>query len=301
MKCERCGKPAVIEIGYASKVYCSRHFINFYEKKVMRIISKNKMFNKKNNIVVAVSGGKDSMALLFILKKLGYNIKALFIDEGIKKRGNKAIDSVKKLCKKMNVPLEIFTFKKEYKYSLDEIMKKRKTKACTICGVLRRNLLNKAARRMKADILAVGHNLDDEAQVILMNFFRSELERIGRSGAIAGFMNEKSFVKRAKPLRECSEKENVIYVNLNKIRYDDKRCPYGTDALRGSVRECLDVLEEKHPSVKIGILHSFDKISPILRKHFIEKITDKRPNKCSKCGEVTNKKICRTCEMIESL
>ena len=298
MKCERCSRKAVIELRYASKAYCERHFVDYYEKRVKRTITKNKMLRRNEKIAVGVSGGKDSMCMLYLLHKMGYNIEAILIDEGIKGYRNKTIPYVEKLCKKLKVPLHIYSFKKEFKNTVDDIVKKKPGLSCSYCGVLRRRLLNNAARDIHADKLAIGHNLDDEAQMILMNLFRSELIRLARAGPVVGLVDNKKFVHRAKPLRECLERENVAYALINGIEYDDIECPYAKDAYRNSVREALNTLEEKQPGAKIGCLHSFDKIMPILREHFEDSGT---PNECVKCGELTSGNICKACQMLDEL
>ncbi|MEM0372323.1 MAG: TIGR00269 family protein [archaeon] len=296
MKCVKCDRKAVAELPYASKTYCRKHFLEHYETRVRREISKYKMMNKKEKIAVGVSGGKDSMALLFLLHKLGYNIKAILIDEGAKEYRGKMIPFVKKLCKRLGVPLHVFTFKKEYGKTLDEIMKTKRF-ACSYCGVLRRTLLNKAARSIRADKLVIGHNMDDEAQTIMMNMFRSELVRLARSGPVVGVVSDKKFVKKVKPLRQCSEKENVIYCLLNGIEYTEAKCPYAHEALRNSVRNALNALEEEHPGVKVGIVHSFDRMLPFLREYFVKKDVGK-PNRCPECGELTSGRVCKACEML---
>ena len=298
MKCERCGKKAVIELKYASKAYCESHFVNYYEKRVKRTITKNKMFRKNEKIAVGVSGGKDSMVMLYLLHRLGYNVEAILVDEGIKNYRDLTIPYVEKLCKKINVPLHIYSFKEEFKNTVDSISKKKKRLSCSYCGVLRRRLLNKAARDINADKLAIGHNLDDETQMILMNLFRSEIIRLARAGPVVGLVDNKKFVHRAKPLRECPERENIAYALIKGIEYEDVECPYATDAYRNGVRNALNDLEEKQPGAKIGCLHSFDKMLPILRAHFENHDS---PNECEKCGELTSGNVCKACQMLEDI
>jgi len=296
MKCVKCGKKAVINIPYASKTFCHSCFVKYYEKRVKRTIAKHKMFTKKDLIGVGVSGGKDSIDLLYVLYKLGYNLVAITIDEGIRSYRNETIPFVKKLCRELGVPLHIYSFKKEIGKTLDEIVKKKKRHACSYCGVFRRHLLNKAARELGCDYLAVGHNLDDEAQTIMMNFFHSELDRMARSGAVTGVTRSKLFVPRVKPLREISEKENVVYALLKGLEYADVECPYVRDSLRADVREALNFLENKHPGVKIGLVHSFDKMLPFLKENFGK---EQKLKKCKVCGEVTSGEVCKVCEFIK--
>ena len=298
MKCVNCGKKAVIYLPYASKAYCHSCFTKYYEKRVKKTISKHKMFTKRDLIGVGVSGGKDSIDLLYVLNKLGYNVIAITIDEGIKGYRNKTIPYVKKLCKELNVPLHIYSFKKELGMTLDEIVKNKKRHPCSYCGVFRRHLLNKAARELNCNYIAVGHNLDDEAQTIMMNFFHSELERMARSGAVTGLIKNKLFVPRVKPLRELSEKEDVVYALLKGLQYDDIECPYVHDSLRADVRDALNKLENKHPGTKIGLLHSFDKMLPFLKKNFA---TKEKIRVCKKCGEITSGETCKVCSFLDEV
>ena len=296
MNCVTCGKKAVINLHYASKSYCHSCFTKFYEKRVKKAIIKNKMFTKKDLIGVGVSGGKDSVDLLFVLNRLGYKTIAITIDEGIRGYRNKTIPFVKKLCKKLDVPLHIYSFKDEFGKTLDQVYKKKQRHACSYCGVFRRHLLNKAARELKCDKLAVGHNLDDEAQTTMMNFFRSELERMARSGPVVGIVKDRNFVQRVKPLYTISEKENVVYALLKGLEYDDIECPYVHDSLRNNVRDCINKLETEHPGIKIGIIKSFDRMLPFLKKSF----PGKKLNKC-KCGEITSGETCKVCELIKEV
>ncbi|NYZ79722.1 TIGR00269 family protein, partial [Candidatus Micrarchaeota archaeon] len=117
---------------------------------------------------------------------------------------------------------------------------------------------------------------------------------------VVGVVSDKKFVKKVKPLRQCSEKENVLYCLLNNVEYDDIECPFAHEALRNSVRDALNELEEKHPGVKIGVLHSFDRMMPFLREYFSEK-EPRTPNRCPQCGELTSGERCKVCEMVDEL
>ncbi len=300
MKCSYCGKKAVVNLRYAGKKFCEKHFIDFYERKVRRVIKKNNMFSRKEKIGVGVSGGKDSLVMLYLLKKMHYDVTAIAIDEGIKGYRDKTLPYVKKLCAELDVPLHLYSFKQEYGMTLDQIHSKKKTLACSYCGVLRRSLLNKAARELRCDKLAIGHNLDDEVQMIIMNLTRSELLRLARSGPVVGLVKHGKFVPRAKPLRECSEKEDVIYALLKGIEYSEAECPYAHEAFRSTVREAINLMEEKHPGVKIGILRSFDRMLPFLRKYF-SKTSASELNECVECGELTSGKLCKACELMKNL
>lgn len=271
--------------------------MKYYEGKIKKTIRSNKMLNKKDKIAVGVSGGKDSLVLLYLLNKFGYKVIAISIDEGIKGYRDKSLKYVIDFCKD-KIPLYIYKFKEEFGFMLDEIAKKSKRPQCSYCGVFRRKLLNKYARELGCDKVATGHNLDDEVQSIIMNFFRSEHQRSARMGPITGIIKHKKFIPRVKPLRERTEKEDVTYALIKGIKFYDGECPYIVSAYRVSIRDFLNDLENKYPGTKTSILHSFDRMLPFLQKYYK---TTKMPNQCEICGELSKEEICKACEMLKEL
>ena len=292
MKCSECNRDAVAEIRPTKKQLCDSCFLKLYEQRVRRNIAKNKMFTSKGErIAVCVSGGKDSLSLLNVLKDMHYdNIMCVTIDEGIRGYRSKTIPCVKKLCKRLGVPLHIYSFKDEYGFTLDDAAKNGRP--CSYCGVLRRHLMNRAARQLRCTRLATGHNLDDESQAVLMNFFRGELQRMARGGAVTGTTADKLFVQRVKPLRVCSEKDDVVYALLKGIDYCDAECPYSGYAYRNAIRDALTAIEERHPGTKSACLNTYDKLVPILKEHY----KDEKPNHCD-CGEPTAGEECKVCQI----
>lgn len=297
-KCTKCKKrKAVIELKYMKTKFCKICFVKYYEAKVRKIIRSNKMLNKRDKVAVGVSGGKDSLVLLYLLNKFGYKVIAISIDEGIKGYRDKSLEYVIDFCRR-KIPLYIYKFEEEFGFTLDDIAKESKRPPCSYCGVFRRKLLNKYARELGCNKVATAHNLDDEVQSIVMNFFRSELQRSARMGPVTGVIKHRKFVTRIKPLRERMEKENVTYALIRGIDYYDGECPYIVSAYRVSIRDFLSDMENKYPGTKIGILHSFDRMLPFLQKYYK---TTKMPNQCEICGELSKEEICKACEMLKEL
>ncbi len=294
MKCSRCSGKAVVELSYLDERLCATHFSALFEKRVRRTIAKARMLDrKKDKIGVGVSGGKDSLVLLYLLKKMHYDIVAITVDEGIRGYRDHSLSYIKRFCKKYKIPWKTYSLKKDYGFTLDSIPDKKLM--CSYCGVLRRGMLNRKARQLKCTKVATGHNLDDETQMILMNLFRGELERLARTGPVTGMIEDELFVPRVKPLRECSEKEDVLYALLHGIEYTDVECPYARYAYRNIVRDMLNKMEEKYPGTKFAILRNFDKMLPFLREYYMPK---ERPKRCKKCGEITRGSICKFCETV---
>jgi len=161
-----CNEKPVIALPSSEKL-CKYHFTDYFESKVFKTIRQFDLIGKKENIGVALSGGKDSLSILHILNKLSQQnpkikINAIAIDEGIKGYRNKTLGTAKKFCDENKIFLSIFSYKEEFGLTLDEMLKILDVKPCTICGIFRRYLLNKSSRELKLTKLATGHNLDDE-------------------------------------------------------------------------------------------------------------------------------------------
>ncbi len=293
MKCQRCAKTAVIFQKYSNAHLCKTHFIEDVERKIKRDIRKFKMVGRGERIAVALSGGKDSIALLYVLHKVFRNrpdieLSAITIDEGIRGYREKTIPYAVKLTKELEVPLVIRSFEDEYGMTLDGLKKIKETAACTLCGVLRKNLLNKAARELGVSKLALGHNLDDEAQTILMNYLRGDVDRMTR---MTGKM-QPGMVLRIKPLRSIPEKEVALYAFLNNLPVSADECPYAGEALRNEIREMVNNYEVKHPGTKYSLLGGFEAIAQALRP------PDTQIVMCEKCGEPGSEMVCKTCKLL---
>ncbi len=302
MKCYSCGNPAVIYRKYEGRAWCKKHFSRQLESKVKATIKKDKLVEKGDKICVALSGGKDSCLTLYLMDKFfgkrpDINVFALSIDEGIKGYRDESIKKARKLCKKLNIPFHLYSFKEEFGKTMDEILKNKEARACTYCGVFRRYILNKKSRELGATRLATGHNLDDEIQSIFINNLKGDTNRLMRLGAKPVAV-KKDFVNRIKPLRYIPEKETTLYAMLNGIEFHDSRCPNAEDSVRFDVRKFLNDMEEKYPGTKHIIICHFDTILPALRKYFADKGS---VGVCPKCGEPTSRALCKVCELLENL
>ncbi len=295
-----CGRKAILFRRYSGEKLCKRCFNRSIKDRVKKAVRKYSLIDREDRIGVAVSGGKDSLVLLHLLKKLSekypFELLAITIDEGIEGYRDKSIELVKENCRKLNVESKVFSFKKEMGYTMDEIAKKNTEMGpCSYCGVFRRYLLNQKARELECDKLAVGHNLDDEVQTILMNFLRGDLSRFGRTGTFYVYVDEK-FVPRIKPLREIPEKENVVYALANDIPVDFSPCPYAEEAYRNDIREFLNEMEVKRPTTKYTLLRSYEKIHAMIAEDLAEEV-----QYCEKCSEPTIGERCTRCKLLETL
>ena len=262
------------------------------------------MLEEDDRIVVAISGGKDSAVLLHTLHKIESNfpkseLVPVTIDEGIKGYRDKALNAAKELTKSLDLDLEIVSFKDLFGHSLDELVKLRTDKslgACSYCGVFRRRALNEAAEKLEADVIAVGHNLDDEAQTVLMNIMRGDSRRIARTNVPRNRSIE-GLVPRVKPLTELSERDIVAYSHHLNLVYHDVPCPYAGEAYRNDLKSFLNDMEHKRPGTLLAILRSAEAMT----EAFLASPSDWVLEKCEKCGSPSPSKTCKACKMLEEI
>jgi len=293
-----CGRKAIYWRRYSGEYLCKRCFVESVEKRFSHTIGKHRLIGKHERIAVGISGGKDSMVLLHLLfrfsKRFPFSILAITVDEGIKGYREKTLEKARKNCEKLGIEHHIFSFREEFGFFLEDVS--GELSRCSYCGVFRRYMLNRKARELSCTSLAVGHNLDDEVQSILMNILRGDFGRMGRTGATYKDISP-GFVRRIKPMREIPEKEIKLFSLLEDIDAEDSTCPYAEEAYRNDIRDFLNMMESKRPTTKHTLLASYDKLFPILQNTLIpEKISE-----CSKCGEPSVGKICKACEMKEKI
>jgi uncharacterized protein (TIGR00269 family) len=294
MKCLKCRGNAVIYQKYSNAHLCQQHFIEDVERKIKRDIRRFRMVEKGDRIAVALSGGKDSTVLLYVLHRIfgdrrDIELLAVLIDEGIQGYREKTIPHAENIADALNIALIKRSFRDEFGTTLDELTEKKNHAACTLCGVLRKNLLNRAAREAGADKLATGHNLDDEAQTILMNYLRGDVDRMRRM--LPG-KPQPGLVMRIKPLRSIPEKEVALYGLLNRLPVSTEECPYAGKALRNEIREMLNDYESRHPGTKYSLLGGYEAVSHMLQPIKTEIV------KCRICGEPGSVSVCKTCRLL---
>ena len=276
-------------------------FLDSIEKRVGSTIKKFSLFKKGEKIAVAVSGGKDSTACLYILKKLGYSPSALTVDAVIGNYTRQNLENLRIFCKEHDIKLEEVSFRKEFGHSLcylRSILKEKgnSMQSCALCGILRKYLLNKYAKKLGFDVIATGHNLDDEAQSFVMNIFRNDIGSIKRSGPISGSGNDDRFVKRVKPLYLVRENETEKYSRLMKFPVKYGECPCSSDAFRRKFKYGLWKLEKSYPKAMENIVGFYLKTFNKKKNNSLTKI-----NSCKECGEPSKESVCRACQIIEML
>jgi uncharacterized protein (TIGR00269 family) len=273
------------------------------EKVVADTIDKYCLMKKSDKVVVALSGGKDSTSVLYILKKLGYDVSGLMIDLYLGEWSEIHKRNMTKFCGENDIDLVIVDLKKEIGQGIcfvkAVLAKKKGLTGCTVCGVIKRWVMNKWARKLGADVLVTGHNLDDEAQNVLMNFLKGNLSlgarlapATGGGKRVAGI--DSGFVQRVKPLFFVPESEIRKYAKEKKfdILYDKCPCAFGT--YRVDTREWMR--ENMNDEDKLRVVRGFAKEVVGCRLQVEGEV-----RKCESCGEVCRGRVCKFCEIVSDI
>jgi len=288
---------------YAGALLCDRCLIKSVERRFRQSVNEHKLVSPGDRVAVAVSGGKDSVTCMHLLasycKEKRCELVAVTVDEGIKEYRGESLPIARENAEALGVEHHIVSFKRAFGSTLDTMVrlaarKKTGLNPCTYCGVLRRSILNQAARELGADKLATGHNLDDEVQAIMLNYIRADLLRLYRLGPT--YSLREGFVPRIKPLREIPEKEVALYALLKGTNIHLGVCPYAS-GIHMEIRDFLNRLETNHPNSKFMTLRMFEHIKP----HLAGAVPDFEMLKCENCGEPTSSKLCKTCELLEKI
>jgi len=295
-----CGERAVFNL--EGRPLCRKHFTEWLKGEVRKELER---FVGRDVLAVAVSGGKDSTTLLEIshewARERGIKLFGIMVDEGIEGYRDRTRAFLENFCSSRGIELHVYEFRKEFGATLDELVERRDRKgldiqACTICGTLRRYLLNKYARELGATKILFAHNLDDEIQTFFMNLFTGNLAQASRKGELAGVIEHELFVIRFKPLIRIPEKATAVYSLLRFPELPEVECPYLKESLRYRMRRFVFELENRIPGAKRRILEVYlEKILPLLREN--ARKFQKPLQRCSICGEPASREICKACEL----
>ena len=254
--------------------------------------------SKKEKILVALSGGKDSTVVAHLLKKYGYNIQGFHINLGMGKYSQKCLKAVENLCSQINVSLVVYDIKKEMGNSMcylrSAIQSTKSLKNCAICGVIKKWIMNREARKLRVKKIATGHNLDDEAQTFLMNIFKGSPELSANSGPSTRNIRDKKFITRIKPLFYIVEEDVKKYSKEKKLPVVYEKCPCALDSYRIQIRKFVDTLTKKQ---KENIIKNFERLSSRIQKLK----SPKKLNYCEICGEPSRKQICKMCKLFKDI
>jgi uncharacterized protein (TIGR00269 family) len=262
VKCRKCGEKAVINMRQHKLALCKTHFLDWIPEQTQRFIEKYRMFGPQERVLVAVSGGKDSLSLWDILWRLGYQADGLYIGLGIDGGLNYSDESQRLtqiFAEQRELKLHIVNVLENYGETIPEMALRTtrgKAKPCSVCGLTKRHVMNRIAREGDYDVLVTGHNLDDEAAVLFGNTLNWIPGYLVRQGPVLE-ANRPGLVRKAKPLCRIYEREMAAYALLRGIQYIYDECPYAEGSKSIYYKELLNKLEADRPGAKLSFYLSF--------------------------------------------
>ena len=296
MKCTRCGDRATVELRRHNAAFCSADFLAFFRRQVSTAIGKYRMFGREERVLVAVSGGKDSLALWDVLIEEGYETSGLYLDLGIFEYSVESQAKCQAFAAARGVPLIVSAVAEAVGGPVPVIQKVTRRPPCSGCGLSKRYLMNRAALEHGFPVVATGHNLDDEAATLLGSVLQWQTDALSRQSPALPSTHPK-LVRRVKPLYRLSEQETAAYAFLRRIDYIVDECPFAKGATSIAHKEILSRMEDNSPGAKHNFLFGFlEKGRPAFEQ--ADAVTLRE---CERCGQVTTGTICAFCKLADQV
>jgi tRNA-5-methyluridine54 2-sulfurtransferase len=294
VKCRVCRGPAVIDIRRHNAAFCRRHFLRQCREQVRRAIDDHEMIRCGDRVLVAVSGGKDSLALWDLLVDLGHDADGLYLGLGIGEYSEASGHAARAFADDRGCKLHEVDLAADFGYDIPGAASATHRAPCGACGLSKRHVFNAVAVEHGYDVVATGHNLDDEAAVLLGNVLRWEAGYLGRQHPV--LPSAPGFARKVKPLYRLTERETAAYCVLRSIDYQVEECPMAEGNRHLGYKEVLNALEDRSPGAKASFLFGF-----LDRAHdrFVDEAGDERTalRECAVCGSPTPGDVCAFCRL----
>ena len=299
MKCTRCKAPAVVALPSHNSGFCPTCYLDFFTKQVEKGIRRQRLFTHDDSLLVALSGGKDSLALMLELSLQGYNVTGLHIDLAIPGSSEIARQAVERFCSKHNFRLIIKDMAVEG-LPIPLVKERIRRPVCSMCGKIKRHYFNKTALEGGFTALATGHNLDDEAARLFSNVMRWDAAYLSDQGPLLEAAEDGGFIRKVKPLWRLTEFETANYAFLQGIENHYAPCPYSKGASFTFYKKLLGQMEQEMPGRKFSFYYDFLYKG---REAFIqqEKAEGTPLHPCPQCGFPTSADLCGVCRIKNTL
>ena len=296
MKCRKCGNSATIELRRHNAAFCVDDYLEFFRNQVREAIRKHRMFTRDERVLVAVSGGKDSLALWDVLLDDGYDTTGLYLDLGIFDYSVESKAKCEAFAARRGARLLVSRVADEVGGPVPVIKQVTRRPPCSGCGLSKRYLMNRVALDHGLPVVATGHNLDDEAATLFGSVMHWRTEALPRQSPALASTHPK-LVRRVKPLYRLSERETAAYAVLRRIDYIVEECPFAAGATSIAHKEVLNRMEDASPGAKHNFLFGFlDKA-----RAAFERLEDVTLQECARCGQVTTSTVCAFCKLADQV
>jgi tRNA-5-methyluridine54 2-sulfurtransferase len=289
VRCTRCRGQAVVELRRHNAAFCGDCFQGVFRNQVARAIDEYDMFESDDRILVAVSGGKDSLALWDVLLEAGYHADGLYLGLGIGEYSDRSHDRTVAFAEERGASLRTIDLAAEQGFDIP-LAGRKGARSCAVCGLSKRYLFNRAALEGGYDVVATGHNLDDEAATLLGNTLRWNVEFIARQAPVLPAAD--GLVRKVKPLHRLTELETAAYAFLRGIDYVVEECPLVAGNTQLRYKESMNAIESRSPGAKTQFFLGYlDRGMPVFRTAR-EEVT---LTACARCAQPTTGTYCAFC------
>jgi len=296
VKCRVCRGEAVIDVRRHNANFCVEHFVEQCERQVAKAIDAFSMVAPGERVLVAVSGGKDSLALWDLLVRLGHRAEGLYLGLGIGEYSDVSGDYARRFATERGLVLHEVDLRRDYGYDVPTAAAATRRVPCSACGLSKRHLFDEVARRGDFDVVATGHNLDDEAAVLFGNVLRWQTEYLARQMPVLPAGN--GFPRKVKPLVRLSEREMAAYCVVTGIDYQVDECPMAEGNSHLGYKEALNAIEARSPGTKHDFYFGFlDRAAAAFRAGMAVDAADL--GACTRCGAPTPSELCAFCRLVE--
>jgi uncharacterized protein (TIGR00269 family) len=292
MRCIRCKAPANVEVRRSRSAFCAGCYPEWFRNQVERAVTHDRMFGRDERVLVAVSGGKDSLALWHVLARLGYQADGMYIRLGIAEYSRRSQAKSEAFAEKHGLVLHQVDLEGSEGFTVPQLRDARSGKPCAACGTVKRYHFNKLAADLGYEVVATGHNLDDEAATLFGNVMHWQVDYLGRQGPVLGSTHPR-LVRKVKPLYRLAERESAAYSIIERIDYILEECPMAKGAKSLQYKDLLNTLEESQPGAKQQFLMGFLRNKDALRG--VGEAVQLR--ECARCGQPTTAEVCAYCRM----
>jgi len=296
MKCRRCKAPAVIDVRRHNAGFCRDCFLHHCREQVRKTVEDFDMVQPGDRVLVAVSGGKDSLALWDILRDLDYDVDGLYLGLGIDGYSDESGVYARSYADRVGAKLVEIDLPTDVGFDIPTGARVARRVPCSACGLSKRHLFNQAAVDGGYDVVATGHNLDDEAAVLFGNILRWSTEYLGRQLPVLPAGN--GFVRKVKPLVRLGERETAAYCVLSGIDYQVEECPMAAGNRHLGYKGALNAIEDQSPGSKHAFYFGFlEKASPLFTPEAASE--QEQLQQCARCGTPTTGEVCAFCRLVE--
>lgn len=273
---------------------CRYCFDYYLFDQIKKAVLEGAMFTRKEPVLVAVSGGKDSLVLWHALMKLGYQTTGLHLNLGIGAYSEASWKKADAFAQLHGLKLIVHDYKEAYGLGVAEIAMETARPPCSACGTMKRHHFNRIAMEYGFPVVATGHNLDDEAARLLGNILGWQEAYLGKQSPVLSD-EDGTWARKVKPLYRLTEREVAAYAVMNRIDYIIEECPMSKGAKMFLHKEMLNKLEEASPGTKhkfyLGFLERKASFSPLEK--------EENPHCCSSCGQPSQGALCSFCRLME--